>query len=73
MRLLKPNDSKIWHDDDSDSDMFLYNGGLEWGAYMTRTTKEARRTRWHGKGFKGTIDWAVDLQAFTSDDSLGYN
>lgn len=37
-------------------------------AYMTPTTKDTRRKDWASLNFAGTIDWAVDLQAFTQDD-----
>lgn len=37
---------------------------------MTPTTKSTRRKDWASLNFAGTIDWAVDLQAFTSDDYL---
>jgi hypothetical protein len=36
---------------------------------MTAETKNARRARWQGLGFAGTIDWAVDLQKFSDDES----
>lgn len=35
---------------------------------MTPTTKSTRRKDWADLHFAGTIDWAVDLQAFTSDE-----
>lgn len=35
---------------------------------MTPTTKDTRREDWKDLNFAGTIDWAVDLQSFTSDD-----
>jgi hypothetical protein len=35
---------------------------------MTPTSKESRRREWKGLNFAGTIDWAVDLQAFGEDD-----
>ena len=37
---------------------------------MTETTKSTRRELWKGLNFHGTIDWAVDLQAFTDDEYL---
>ena len=40
----------------------------EWVAYMTPVTKSTRRNHWKNYRFAGTIDWAVDLQGFTSDD-----
>lgn len=35
---------------------------------MTDTTKSTRRNLWKGKNFAGSIDWAVDLQSFNTDD-----
>lgn len=35
---------------------------------MTHTTKDTRRADWKNLNFAGTIDWAVDLQAFTEED-----
>lgn len=35
---------------------------------MTPLTKETRRADWRNLNFAGSIDWAVDLQAFTADD-----
>lgn len=35
---------------------------------MTPTTKDTRREDWRKLNFAGSIDWAVDLQEFTSDD-----
>jgi hypothetical protein len=37
-------------------------------SYMTPVTKDTRRSDWKGLHFAGTIDWAVDLQEYTSDD-----
>lgn len=37
---------------------------------MTPVTKGTRRTHWQGFNFAGTIDWAVDLQAFTADEHV---
>jgi hypothetical protein len=36
--------------------------------YMTPATKEKRRDLWKSFNFAGTIDWALDLQAFSVDD-----
>lgn len=38
---------------------------------MSDNTKQARRDNWEGLNFLGTIDWAVDLQSFTSADQFG--
>lgn len=35
---------------------------------MTPLTKGTRRVDWKALNFAGTIDWAVDLQAFGADD-----
>jgi hypothetical protein len=35
---------------------------------MDESTKSSRRIRWQNYNFAGTIDWAVDLQAFSDDD-----
>ncbi|KAK4182792.1 glycoside hydrolase superfamily [Podospora australis] len=56
-----------YHDHDSNSDVFIYDE-TEWVAYMSETTKSTRRDHWKKFNFAGTIDWAVDLQAFTFDD-----
>lgn len=37
-------------------------------SYMSPTTKDTRRNDWKGLNFAGSVDWAVDLQQFTSDD-----
>ncbi|KAK3939523.1 hypothetical protein QBC46DRAFT_459640 [Diplogelasinospora grovesii] len=58
---------ETFHDGASNSDILVYEG-TEWVAYMSKTTKQTRREHWKGFNFAGTIDWAVDLQAFTLDD-----
>jgi hypothetical protein len=35
---------------------------------MDESTKASRRTRWKNLNFAGTIDWAVDLQAFSEKE-----
>ncbi|ODA80986.1 hypothetical protein RJ55_03946 [Drechmeria coniospora] len=60
---------RTWHDH-SNSDIMVYDD-TEWVAYMTTTTKNTRRKHWKNHQFAGTIDWAVDLQEFTSDDDYG--
>ncbi|KAK8057967.1 glycoside hydrolase [Apiospora saccharicola] len=61
---------KSWHDDETASDYLVYDD-LQWVAYMSSETKEARREKWKNLNFLGTIDWATDLQEFSSADSLG--
>jgi hypothetical protein len=58
--------ARSFHDTGSNSDIIIYNG--DYISYMTDTTKNTRRNDWKGLNFAGTIDWAVDLQEFTTDD-----
>ncbi|SPO00349.1 related to chitinase [Cephalotrichum gorgonifer] len=51
-----------FHDDDSDSDMLVYDG-VEWVSYMDSTTKEGRVDWYKDLNFGGVSDWAVDLGA----------
>lgn len=44
---------------------------VQWVAYMSNKTKEARRAKWKDLNFLGTIDWAVDLQDFNVADTVG--
>lgn len=37
-------------------------------SYMTPVTKDTRRADWKAMNFAGSIDWAVDLQAFGRED-----
>lgn len=39
----------------------------EWVSYLGRAAKLGRRLTWPFLNFRGTIDWAVDLQEFTND------
>ncbi|KAF2138204.1 glycoside hydrolase family 18 protein [Aplosporella prunicola CBS 121167] len=55
---------KHWFDESTMTDLLVYEG-TEWVAYMSEDNKAARRGRWANLNFGGTIDWAVDLQAFT--------
>ncbi|KAF5023085.1 hypothetical protein F66182_4842 [Fusarium sp. NRRL 66182] len=68
MELLRKGVSglKTFHDADSESDIVLYNG--DYISYMTPKTKDSRRAKWKGLNFAGSIDWAVDLQKFTTTD-----
>ncbi|KAL6712340.1 hypothetical protein ACN47E_000217 [Coniothyrium glycines] len=58
--------AKSFHDAASNSDILLYNG--DYISYMTDTTKDTRRNDWKNLNFAGSIDWAVDLQEFSTDD-----
>ncbi|KAK7917892.1 hypothetical protein PG985_009766 [Apiospora marii] len=66
----KSRSVQSWHDDETASDYMVYDD-LQWVAYMSAETKEARREKWKKLNFLGTIDWATDLQEFSSADSLG--
>ena len=50
-----------FYDEDSDSDIFIYNND-EWVAWMDTETKERRTDLYKSLNFAGTSDWAVDLQ-----------
>ncbi|KAK3940475.1 killer toxin alpha/beta [Diplogelasinospora grovesii] len=54
------------YDAASDSNILVY--GSTWVAYMDDTTKASRVSAYQALNFAGTVDWAVDLQAFTDDD-----
>ncbi|PVH83223.1 carbohydrate-binding module family 24 protein [Cadophora sp. DSE1049] len=65
--VIKRGDgAQTFHDDASNTDVMLYKG--DYVSYMTPETKDTRRDDWKGLNFAGSIDWAVDLQSFTSDD-----
>ena len=41
---------------------------VDYVSYMTTEKKNLRHTFWKSMNFAGTIDWSVDLQAFTAGD-----
>lgn len=55
-----------FHDDGSGSDILLYKG--DYVSYQTQETKKNLRSKWKELNFGGTVDWAVDLQAFGDAD-----
>lgn len=59
-----------YHDDDSDSDIIVYNSD-EWVAYMTDETKESRTVRYDKWFMGGTSDWAIDLDKDYGSSSNG--
>lgn len=65
---------EVLYDEDSDSDIFIYNG-LEWVAWMDTETKKRRTDLYKSLNFAGTSDWAVDLQQDfgLSEDDNGDN
>ncbi|THC89832.1 hypothetical protein EYZ11_010716 [Aspergillus tanneri] len=56
-------DVTSWYDSDSDSDMMTYGDGT-WVAYMSQATKASRIKRYASYGFKGSVEWALDLAQF---------
>ncbi|OAL62501.1 hypothetical protein A7C99_7087 [Trichophyton rubrum] len=65
--IIKRGDGvNVFHDDASNTDVMLYKG--DYISYMTPVTKDTRRADWKDLNFAGSIDWAVDLQSFTSTD-----
>ncbi|KAK8028336.1 hypothetical protein PG991_005392 [Apiospora marii] len=55
--IIKSGGGRQLHDGDSNTDVLLY-----------QVTKNTRRSDWKGLNFAGSIDWAVDLQAFGRED-----
>lgn len=67
MELMRNNPNvNQFHDGDSNTDVLLYDG--DYISYMTPITKETRRDDWKKLNFGGSVDWAVDLQAFSKTD-----
>lgn len=64
--ILSKTGAQYFHDGASNTDVVLYKG--DYVSYMTPTTKFTRRNDWKALNFAGSIDWAVDLQAFGRDD-----
>ena len=54
-------DYESYYDDESDSDILVYDGD-EWVAWMDVETKRRRTSEYRGLNFAGTSDWAIDLQ-----------
>ncbi|KAH8803509.1 glycoside hydrolase family 18 protein [Xylogone sp. PMI_703] len=54
--------AQTYHDDESDSDIAVYNGN--WVAYMNPQTKSERASLYSSLNFAGTVDWALDLETF---------
>ncbi|KAJ6448584.1 hypothetical protein C8R45DRAFT_1224651 [Mycena sanguinolenta] len=54
---------QTFHDDESDSDILVYNS-VQWVAYMDDDTKTSRTSTYKGLNMGGVSDWAVDLQAY---------
>ncbi|PKS08412.1 hypothetical protein jhhlp_005356 [Lomentospora prolificans] len=54
---------QTWVDKDSDSNILVYDD-IEWVAWMDDATKKRREELYRSYHFRGTCDWAVDLQNF---------
>ncbi|KAM7214665.1 hypothetical protein V8F06_009986 [Rhypophila decipiens] len=65
--ILRTGEGRQFHDGASNSDILLYQG--DYISYMTSTTKDTRRADWEKLNFAGSIDRAVDLQAFGKEDA----
>ncbi|RBQ71063.1 hypothetical protein VDGD_07000 [Verticillium dahliae] len=49
-----------YHDDSSDSDIFIYDD-VEWVSWMSPKTKDSRKLIYRLANMAGTSDWAIDL------------
>ena len=52
------------YDGDSESDIMIYNK-TQWVSYQSDNTRIARTATYLGWNFLGTVDWAIDLAAFS--------
>ncbi|KAK4118928.1 carbohydrate-binding module family 24 protein [Parathielavia appendiculata] len=64
--IIRSGEGEAFHDHTCNVDVLLWKG--DYISYLTPTTKETRRAAWRRRNFAGTIDWALDLQAFGPDD-----
>ncbi|KAK2788072.1 hypothetical protein FQN52_006909 [Onygenales sp. PD_12] len=54
--------AKKSYDPGSDSNILIYNE-TEWVAYMDQNTKNSRKEFYRNLNFRGTSDWAIDLES----------
>ncbi|RCI14282.1 hypothetical protein L249_6131 [Ophiocordyceps polyrhachis-furcata BCC 54312] len=59
--------ARTWYDRGSDSNLMVYDNS-SWVAYMDGDTRVSRTRHYRNLNFAGTVDWAVDLLDFSSDD-----
>jgi hypothetical protein len=59
--------AKSWCDSKTDSNYAVWDS-TQWVAGMTEDVKASRKKRLEGLNFAGTVDWAVDLVEYTSND-----
>lgn len=62
--LSTDTSAHTFYDNPSESDIMVYND-TQWVSYMSDNTKTARTATYLGWDFLGTVDWAIDLAAFT--------
>lgn len=67
--IIEANDTgtTTWYDTESNSNILVYNE-TQWVAFMDDTTKGSRTGYYRDLHFLGTVDWALDLQAFNLED-----
>ncbi|KAL4903342.1 hypothetical protein BDW74DRAFT_156203 [Aspergillus multicolor] len=61
--ILDNNENSRTFVDDSFSNILVYDD-TEWVAYSDDSNREARETLFQGLNMGGSVEWAVDLQAF---------
>lgn len=65
--LQNDKSATTFYDNDSESDIMVYND-TQWVAYMSNNTRIARTATYLGWNFLGTVDWAIDLAAFSESE-----
>jgi chitinase len=66
--LQNDKTATTFYDSDSESDIMVYND-TQWVAYMSNNTRAARTATYLGWNFLGTVDWAIDLAAFSESET----
>jgi hypothetical protein len=64
-KVVNSTDTHYYYDSVTDTDNMFY--GSNWVSYMSEGTKNARTLIYQRLNFAGTVDWAIDLQAYTDD------
>lgn len=65
--LRNDKHATTFYDDESETDIMVYND-TQWVAYMSDNTRVARSRTYLQWGFLGTVDWAIDLAAFSKPE-----
>lgn len=63
---LDSNDTRVDYDENSDTTMVFYESN--WVSYMPDDSKANRTLLYKKSNFRGTADWAIDLQQYTDDN-----